>query len=239
LKNLWLRGVQMHIGSQITDVTPFVQAVEKMLPLVLQLQAKYPLEFFDIGGGMGIIYQDALASGQASWWKKHPKILRPEIYAERLVPLLQPLGLKILVEPGRYLVGNAGILVTEALYIKQTGKKNFVIVDAAMNDLIRPTLYESYHEIVPVAGARKGKLVSSDVVGPICESGDYLAKDRLLPPVQAGDYLAAMSAGAYGMVMSSNYNVRPRAAELLVEGKKVKVVRKRETLADLVRGETI
>jgi diaminopimelate decarboxylase len=240
LKNLWLRGVQMHIGSQITDVKPFVLAVQKMLPLVLSLKAKHHIEFFDIGGGMGIIYTDALASGQPGWWKKRAQILRPELYAEKLVPLLQPLGLKILVEPGRYLVGNAGILVTEVLYIKKTGKKHFVIVDAAMNDLIRPTLYESYHEIVPVTASRSGtKWVSSDVVGPICESGDYLAKDRDLPPVQAGDLLAAMSAGAYGMAMASNYNARPRAAEILVEGKKARVVRKRETLADLVRGESV
>jgi len=156
------------------------------------------------------------------------------------VPLLKPLGLRILVEPGRFMVGNAGVLVTEVLYVKKTGRKTFVIVDAAMNDLIRPAFYESYHEIVPLKPKRGGgKLVSTDLVGPICESGDTFAKDRPLPAQKPGDRLALLSAGAYGFVMASNYNTRPRAAEVMVDGAKHRVVRKRETMADLLRGETV
>jgi diaminopimelate decarboxylase len=239
LKNLRLRGVQMHIGSQITEVKPFVQAVEKMTPLVRELKARYKIEFFDIGGGLGIVYDPALASGDASWWKgkKNPP-LTPAVYAKHLVPLLKPLGLRILLEPGRFMVGNAGALVTEVLYLKKTGRKTFAIVDAGMNDLIRPAFYDSYHEIVPVRGARKGKLVATDVVGPVCESGDYFAKDRPLPEQKPGDLLALLSAGAYGFVMASNYNTRPRPAEVLVRGAQHRVVRKRETVADLLRGET-
>ena len=159
-------------------------AVKKVLPLVGRLAARYGLEFFSIGGGLGIVYDPALASGSPAWWKSAParRILTPARYAARLAPLLKPLGLKILVEPGRFIVGNAGILVTRVQYVKRTGRKNFVIVDAAMNDLIRPALYDSYHEIVPVA-QRNGKLISSDVVGPICESADYLLQR---PPVAQG-----------------------------------------------------
>src|SRR5205809_1331190 len=175
LKNLRLRGIQMHIGSQLTEVKPFAVAVRKVLPLVEKLAAQYPFEFFSIGGGLGIIYRPALASGSAAWWRSAAarNILTPGRYAERLVPLLRTLGLRILVEPGRFMVGNAGILVTRVEYVKRTGKKNFVIVDAAMNDLIRPAFYDSYHEIVSLKQARNGasKTIPSDVVGPICESG--------------------------------------------------------------------
>ncbi len=240
MKNLKLLGVQTHIGSQITEVKPFVQAIKKMLPLVEELKARHKIEFFDVGGGLGIVYDPALASATPDWWKKQKKApLTPASYGKEVVPLLKPLGLRILVEPGRFMVGNAGALVTEVLYIKKTGQKNFVIVDAAMNDLIRPAFYESYHEIVPLKQKRGGKLIPSDVVGPICESGDYFAKDRPLPAQKAGDQLALLSAGAYGFVMASNYNTRPRAAEVLVEGTKHRVVRKRETVADLLRGETV
>jgi diaminopimelate decarboxylase len=241
LKHLRLLGVQMHIGSQITDVKPFVLAVKKMLPLVEELKARYRIEFFDVGGGIGIIYDPALASGDPAWWAKQKvRPLTPASYGAALVPLLQPLGLRILVEPGRFMVGNAGALVTEVLYLKKTGRKTFAIVDAAMNDLIRPAFYESYHEIVPVKQRRgPAKLIPTDVVGPVCESGDYFAKDRPLPPQQPGDRLALLSAGAYGFVMASNYNTRPRAAEILVEGKSHRVVRRRETVADLLRGETV
>jgi diaminopimelate decarboxylase len=240
LKNLKLVGVHMHIGSQITEAKPFVEAVKKMLPLVTDLKAKYRIEFFDIGGGLGIVYDPALASGTPQWWQKQKvKPLTPATYGEQVVPLLKPLGLRILVEPGRFMVGNAGVLVTEVLYVKKTGHKTFVIVDAAMNDLIRPAFYESYHEIVPLKATRNGKLVSTDLVGPICESGDVFAKDRPLPAQKAGQRLALLSAGAYGFTMASNYNTRPRVAEVLVEGAKHRIVRKRETVADLLRGETI
>jgi diaminopimelate decarboxylase len=241
MKNLRLLGVQTHIGSQITETKPFVQAIRKMLPLVRELKTLHKIEFFDVGGGLGIVYDPALASGTPGWWAKQKvKPLTPASYGEAVVPLLKPLGLRILVEPGRFMVGNAGVLVTEVLYVKKTGKKTFVIVDAAMNDLIRPAFYDSYHEIVPLKPKRGGrKLVSTDLVGPICESGDYFAKDRPLPAQKPGDRLALLSAGAYGFVMASNYNTRPRAAEVLVAGAKHRVVRKRETVADLLRGETV
>jgi diaminopimelate decarboxylase len=240
LKNLRLRGLQMHIGSQLTSVAPFEQAVRKVRPLVRQLSEKYGLEFLSIGGGLGIVYQPALASGSPGWWRTSAakNILTPASYAARLLPLLQPLGLKILLEPGRFISGNAGILVTRVEYVKRTGRKNFVIVDAAMNDLIRPAFYDAYHELVPVT-RRAGTPIKSDVVGPICESGDYFCKDRPLPRVGEGDYLALLSAGAYGFVMASNYNTRPLAAEVLVSGKNAAAARPRQTVKEIWSGEKI
>jgi diaminopimelate decarboxylase len=240
LQNLRLRGLQMHIGSQITTVGPFDQAVRKVIPLVKRLKEKYPLEFFSIGGGLGIVYQPALASGAAGWWKTaaSKNIITPQKYAERLVPLLEPLGLRILLEPGRFISGNAGILVTRVEYVKRTGKKKFVIVDAAMNDLIRPAFYEAYHEIVPLI-RRGGALIESDVVGPICESSDFFCKNRPLSKVGEGDCLALMSAGAYSFVMASNYNTRALAAEVLVDGRKAAVVRERQPLGEIWAGEKI
>jgi len=240
LPNLRLRGLQMHIGSQITDAAPFEQAVRKVLPLVRKLAAKYALEFFSIGGGLGIVYQPALASGAAAWWNSPAakNILTPQKYAKRLLPLLRPLGLKLLLEPGRFICGNAGILVTRVEFVKKTGRKDFVIVDAAMNDLIRPAFYDAHHEIVPVV-KKGGALISSDVVGGICESGDYFCKDRPLPKVGEGDRLALMSAGAYGFVMASNYNARPLAAEILVNGKKAAVARERQAAKEIWSGEKV
>ena len=240
LKNIRLRGLQMHIGSQLTSVTPYELAVKKVLPLVKKLAAKYALEFFSPGGGLGIVYNPALASGSAAWWKSAAAkgILTPASYAEKLLPLLAPLGLKILIEPGRFIVGNAGILVTRVEYVKRTGKKNFVIVDAAMNDLIRPAFYDSFHEIVPLT-KKAGPTVSSDVVGGICESGDYFCKDRPLAKVGEGDRLALLSAGAYGFVMASNYNSRPLAAEVLVSGKNVSLARKRQAVEEIWADEKV
>jgi diaminopimelate decarboxylase len=238
LKNLRLRGVQMHIGSQITAVKPFEQAVRKMLPLVTRLKERHGLEFFSIGGGLGIVYQPALASGAAAWWHSAEarNIITPESYASRLLPLLRPLGLRILMEPGRFISGNAGILVTRVEYVKRTGRKNFLIVDAAMNDLIRPAFYEAYHEIVPVTRKTRA-LVSSDVVGPICESGDFFCQDRPLHKAAQGDYLALMSAGAYGFVMASNYNTRCLAAEVMVSGRRAALVRERQPMKAIWSGE--
>jgi diaminopimelate decarboxylase len=240
LKHLRLRGLQMHIGSQITEATPFEQAVRKVLPLVKRLQEKYPLEFFSVGGGLGIVYQPALASGVAAWWKTSAakNILTPQKYAGRLVPLLQPLSLKILIEPGRFIAGNAGILITRVEFVKKTGRKNFVIVDAAMNDLIRPAFYDAYHEIVPLT-RKNGVQISSDVVGPICESSDFFCKDRPLPKVGEGDYLALLSAGAYGFTQASNYNTRPRAAEILVKGRRAAVARERQPVKEIWSGEKV
>jgi diaminopimelate decarboxylase len=240
LKNLRLRGLQMHIGSQITEAGPFEQAVRKVLPLVQQLKNKYALEFLSIGGGLGIVYNPALESGPATWWQK-PKaknILTPQKYADRLVPLLKPLGLRILIEPGRFISGSAGILVTRVEFVKRTGKKNFVIVDAAMNDLIRPAMYDSYHEIVPL-NRRNGATIKSDVVGPVCESADFFCKDRPLPKVGEGDHLALLSAGAYGFVMASNYNTRSLAAEVLVNGNKSALVRERQPVEKIWAGEKV
>lgn len=234
-------GLQMHIGSQLTQVRPFQLAIQKIVPLAQRLHARYNLEFVSIGGGMGIVYDPALASGDPDWWEKTPgarRILTPGTYAATLKPLLEPLGLRILLEPGRFIVGNAGALITRVEFVKRTGKKNFVIVDAAMNDLIRPAFYDAYHEIVPVRRMRGG-LVSSDVVGPICESGDYFAKDRELPKVVEGDHLALLSAGAYGSVMASNYNSRPLAAEALVDGSRFALVRERQAVDDIWRHERV
>ena len=240
LKNLRLRGLQMHIGSQLTSVKPFEEAVRKVLPLVKRLKEKYNLEFLSIGGGLGIIYDPALASGSADWWKsaQAKNILTPAVYAARLTPLLKPLGMRILLEPGRFISGNAGILVTRIEYVKRTGEKNFLIVDAAMNDLIRPSLYEAYHEIVPL-NRRNGKAISSDVVGPVCESTDFFAKNRPLPKVGEGDYLALLSAGAYGFVMASNYNTRSLATEVLVNGREAAVVRERQPVEEIWAGEKV
>ena len=220
LPNLRLRGLQMHIGSQLTSVEPFRQAVEKVVPLVDRLNRKHGFDFFSIGGGIGIVYTPALESGTAGWWEtaEGRKVLTPQLFADTLIPLLKPLGLKILLEPGRYISGNAGALVTRVEYLKKTGKKHFVIV--------------------PVA-KKGGATVSSDVVGPICESGDYFAKDRPLPKVGEGDYLALLSAGAYGSVMGSNYNTRSLTAEVLVKGEKASLVRRRQALADIWRDESV
>ncbi|MGO8764571.1 MAG: diaminopimelate decarboxylase [Limisphaerales bacterium] len=240
LKNLRLRGLQMHIGSQLTAISPFEKAVRKVLPLVKSLAEKYRLEFLSIGGGLGIVYEPALASGEAGWWKRPAakNILTPQKYAGRLAPLLKPLGLRILVEPGRFISGNAGILVTRVEYVKRTGRKNFVIVNAAMNDLIRPAFYDAYHEIVPLTEC-PGPRMKADIVGGVCESGDYFAKDRWLPKVGEGAHLALLSAGAYSFVMASGYNTRPLAAEILVNGTKVAVARKRQPVRETWRGETV
>lgn len=245
LKNVKLRGVQMHIGSQITSVDPFAQAVAKVVPLVQELKERFNLEFFSIGGGMGIVYKDSLASGSPDWWEEkrrsgEPVPLTIETYTEKLLPMLKTLGLKILLEPGRFMVGNAGVLLTKVLYEKHGSVKTFKIVDAGMNDLIRPTLYEGHHDIVPLRQPSPDAVKELvDVVGPICESGDFLAQNREIAPVKSGDLIAVMSAGAYGFVMASNYNTRPLPAEILVDGDKSHVVRKRQTLEDVIAGEII
>lgn len=240
LKNLKLRGVQMHIGSQITETTPFEKAVKKMLPLVAKLKEKHGIEFFSIGGGLGIVYRGALESGSAKWWKSTvgKNVMTPQKYADRLLPLLKPLGLKILMEPGRFISGNAGVLVTHVEYVKRTGRKNFVIVDAAMNDLIRPAFYEAYHQILPLE-KKVRPTMSSDVVGGVCESGDYFCKDRVLPKFTQGEHIALMSAGAYGFVMASTYNTRPLTCEVLVNGKKFAAARERQKVEETWAGEKV
>lgn len=241
LPNLNLKGLQMHIGSQLTSVSPFVEAVEKVAPLAADLKEKYGIEFFSIGGGIGIVYEEALASGSESWWTNQPEETRPltpEQYAAAIIPTLEPLGLKILLEPGRFIAGNAGILVSKCLYEKKGTTKTFKIVDSGMHQLIRPALYEGFHEIVPVTESA-GAVESVDVVGPICESGDFFCQNRQVSSFMPGELIALMSAGAYGMVMASTYNSHPLPAEILVDGDQAKVVRKRQTLQDLVEAEEV
>ena len=242
LKNLHIRGVQMHIGSQLTSVAPFVEAVTKVTPFVAELKANYGIEYFSIGGGMGIVYRDALASGAAAWWEAQPadqRPLTPEVYGATLAPLLAPLGLKILLEHGRFMVGNAGVLLAKVEHLKRGAGKNFLIVDAAMNDLVRPAMYDSYHEIVPVHRDSSRRALVADIVGPICESGDCFAKDRQIQDVGEGELLAFMSAGAYGHVMASRYNTRGMPAEVLVNGSAFELVNARETFEHMIAGEKI
>jgi len=243
MRNIDIIGVQMHIGSQITEAAPFANAIKKLAPIVRELKSKYPIKFFSIGGGMGIIYWRALESGSGKWWHDHggeTSAFSIRDYADAIVPPLRELNLRILVEPGRFLVGNAGVLLTRVSYIKESGAKKFAIVDAGMNDLIRPALYHSYHEIVPVKetkSERESKMSKIDIVGPVCESGDFFALDREMPELHEGDLLVIMSAGAYGFVMASNYNSRPLPSEVLVRSDKFALIRQRQTWEDLVRGE--
>src|ERR1044072_8779681 len=239
---LVMKGVQMHIGSQLTSVAPFVEAVEKVGPFAAELKARYGITYFSIGGGMGIIYKDALASGQQAWWDAQPagkRPLTPESYGAALVPLLKPLGLKILLEHGRFMVGNSGVLLSRVGHLKRGHGKNFLIVDAAMNDLVRPAMYDSYHEIVPVHRDTSRRALTADIVGPICESGDCFAKDRQLQEVGEGGRSAFMSAGAYGYAMPSRYNTRSTAAEVLVKGSAFELVNARETFEQIVANEKI
>ncbi|MBA4137344.1 MAG: diaminopimelate decarboxylase [Opitutus sp.] len=240
--HLRIRGVQMHIGSQLTQVGPFVEAVKKVLPFVLELKRLYGIEYFSVGGGIGIVYQDALASGSAGWWDAKPageRPLTPEIYGSALKPLLAPLGLRILLEPGRFLVGNAGVLVSRVEYVKRGQGKTFLILDAAMNDLVRPAMYEAYHELVPVVRDTARPALKADIVGPVCESGDCFAKDRVMQEVGEGELVAFMSAGAYGYTMASRYNTRAMPAEVLVSGNRFELVNARESFDSMVAGEKI
>lgn len=225
LPSLDVVGIHQHIGSQITEIRPFVDALEKTASLVRTLRERgTEIRYLDVGGGLGITYKD-----------EEPPL--PAEFARALIGVIRDLDVTIVLEPGRVLVGNAGILVTRVLYTKQTPAKNFLVVDAGMNDLARPSLYGSYHAIQPLRRVAGRPEVTVDVVGPICESGDFLAKDRGLPRCEPGELLAVMSAGAYGHTMSSNYNARPRAPEVMVCGSGYHVVRERETFEDLVRGE--
>jgi len=223
-------GVDCHIGSQLTELSPFLDALEKLKKLIWDLKPHgVDIRFLDIGGGLGIPYED-----------EQPPL--PAVYGDAIVEQIADMDLKLILEPGRVLVGNAAVMVTGVLYQKQGSTKRFVIVDAAMNDLIRPSLYKAHHAVWPVRRhpdpAAKER-VMADIVGPVCESGDFLAQERYIEPVRSGELLALMSAGAYGFSMSSNYNSRPRAAEVLVDGDDFFVIRERETYADLIRGERI
>ncbi|MFK7909847.1 MAG: diaminopimelate decarboxylase [Akkermansiaceae bacterium] len=240
LPNISLRGLQMHIGSQLTSLQPFIEAVEKVSPLATKLKETYGIEFFSIGGGVGIVYDPALESGKDQWWTEQDEDKKPltiEQYAEGVVPVLKKTGLKILLEPGRYIAGNAGVLITRCLYEKKGSAKTFRIVDAGMNDLIRPALYEGHHEIVPLKAPSDGKTTTVDVVGPVCETGDFFCQDRELPDFEPGEAIALLSAGAYGFVMASNYNSRSLPVEILVDGADARVIRPRQTMDDILASE--
>lgn len=227
LSHIDVVGVHSHIGSQLTQITPFVDALKKILSLIQSLrEQQFNIRYLNIGGGLGITYSDETPP-------------HPEELAKAISPLLRNLGCHLIMEPGRVIVGNAGILVTRVLYTKETEIKRFVIVDAAMNDLIRPSLYEAYHEIRQVRQKPDAPQHNVDVVGPICESGDFMAKDRPMPESKPGDLLAVMSAGAYAFTMASNYNSRPRVPEILVKGDKTFLIRERETFEDLIHREHI
>ena len=226
LKNISIVGIHKHIGSQITKVSPFVDALKRILLLIDELNAQgVNIKYLDMGGGLGIPYKD-----------EEPPV--PKDLAKNILPLLNGRKMTLIMEPGRSIVGNAGILVTKTLYLKQGHEKEFIIVDAGMNDLMRPSLYGAYHGIIPLKKYKRADTFA-DVVGPICESGDFLAKEREMTGVRQGEYLAVMSAGAYGFSMSSNYNSRPRPAEVMVKGRKHFLVRGRETYKTLVDGEKI
>lgn len=218
-------GISSHIGSQILELGPFIEAVQSLKSMVRELQAEgMALSMIDIGGGLGITYKDELPPN-------------PEEYAKVITDELKGMGLTLILEPGRVLVGNSGIFVAKVLYVKKVPEKTFYIVDGAMNDLVRPSLYNAYHNIKPV-NEGLGASAKVDIVGPICESGDFLAKDREMPELNQGDLIAIFGAGAYGYSMSSNYNARRRAAEVLVKDNEFFIVRKRETFGDLVKGES-
>lgn len=224
LRNVEVVGVQKHIGSQITELSPFVDAMKRILTLVDELNRRgFDIRYLDIGGGLGIPYLD-----------ETPPL--PSDLAANLLPLVNGRKITLIMEPGRSIVGNAGILVTKALYLKKGAGKDFVIVDAGMNDLMRPSLYDAYHHILPVVRQRRST-ITADIVGPICESGDFLARKRQIEKVKQGEYLAVMSAGAYGMSMSSNYNSRPTIAEVMVKGRTHSLIRRRGTYEELVEDE--
>jgi diaminopimelate decarboxylase len=240
--HLEVKGVQMHIGSQLTNVGPFVEAVRKVLPFVAELKGRYGIKYFSIGGGIGIVYQDALASGAPEWWDARPaaeRPLTPEAYGAALQPLLAPLGLRILLEPGRFLVGNAGVLLARVEYLKRGQGRNFLILDAAMNDLVRPAMYDAYHEVVPLLRDTARPALTADLVGPVCESGDCFAKGRTLQEVREGEQVAFMSAGAYGFTMAGRYNSRCLPAEVLVSGGTFALVNPRENFDAVLAAEKI
>ena len=227
LPGIEIVGIHMHIGSQLTKVTPIADSLARLAELIEGLREDgIRLRYLNVGGGLGIRYRE----------ESPPS---PGDYVRALKPLLERLGLTVLIEPGRSIVGNAGALLTRVVYRKATEGRRFVVVDAAMNDLIRPALYNAHHEIRPVAEPQEAATLEVvDVVGPVCESSDFLAKERPLPPVDEGALLAVLSAGAYGFAMASNYNARPRAAEVLVHGDRFEVVRRRESYEDMIAGES-
>ncbi|MCL6495147.1 MAG: diaminopimelate decarboxylase [Ignavibacterium sp.] len=226
-RNIQFTGIDMHIGSQITSIDPFLEAISKMSEMYFTLKSeKLKLKHFDIGGGIGVEYNSE-------------KSFSIEEFASKTISLFKKLDCKILFEPGRFLTANGGILLTEVLYNKRNGNKKFIIVDSAMNDLLRPTIYQAYHHIQPVLKFENREIQTADIVGPVCETGDYFARDREISETKSGEYLAVMSAGAYAMTMASNYNARRRAPEIIIDGEQIIIARSRETFEHLLWDEKI
>ena len=226
MQHIEIVGIDCHIGSQLTDISPFIDAIERLKVLIANIKdLGIEFKYLDLGGGLGITYSS-----------EHPPL--PKEYGAAIIDAVRGLNIKLIFEPGRVIVGNAGVMVTRVLYRKEAGKKTFIIVDAGMNDLIRPALYGAYHDIKPLM-ARNGPTEKADVVGPICESSDFMAKDRDLPHLSRGDLIAVMSAGAYGFTMASNYNSRPKPPEVLVDGQNYSVVILRQSYEDLIAGEAV
>jgi diaminopimelate decarboxylase len=226
MEHLEIVGIAFHIGSQLTDISPFIDAIARLKVLMANIKdLGIEFKYLDLGGGLGITYSS-----------EHPP--HPKEYGAAIIDAVKDLKIKLIFEPGRVIVGNAGVMVTRVLYRKEADKKTFIIVDAGMNDLIRPALYGAFHDIKPLV-RKNGRTEKADVVGPICESSDFLAKDRDLPHLSRGDLIAVMSAGAYGFTMASNYNSRPKPPEVLVDGKNYSVVIHRQSYEDLIAGETV
>jgi len=224
-------GVHCHIGSQILNLEYYVASAKKLFDFVGKLaESGIKIEHIDIGGGLGVHYPDMIPEVAE---QKGEAVPAPNELASKVISVLKPLNCEILTEPGRSIIAEPGALITRVLYVKKSRDKNFIVVDAGMNDLIRPSLYDAYHQIVPLKQT-EGKIQDADVVGPICETGDFLAKDRNMPEVKRNDYLAVMTAGAYGYSLASNYNFRPRPTEVWVDGNRDEVIRKREKVEDFV-----
>jgi diaminopimelate decarboxylase len=225
LKNIIFTGIDMHLGSQITEVEPFIEASERLIEIFLKLKADgINLKHIDVGGGIGTAYNNE-------------KTFSIKEYADALISLFKKLDCEVFLEPGRFFTANSGILAAQVLYTKKTSRKNFIITDGAMNDLLRPSIYGAYHHVQPLVAADGKPDIKADVVGPVCESGDFLAKNITISECKRTDYIAVMSAGAYGMVMSSNYNMRRRPPEILVDGNNYKLIRSRETFEHIIYDE--
>ena len=234
LSHIELLGIHTHIGSQIVDVEPFVETAKFILQYIEKLEKNgIKISHIDFGGGLGLKYKNVIVNENLPFEENDDKELKPEVFANEVLPILEKTGCELTFEPGRFIIANAGIIVGKVIYTKKTGAKNFIITDISMTELIRPALYNAYHQIVPVE-IKAQKTEIADIVGPVCETSDFIARDRKIPTVSRGDYIAVMTAGAYGFVSSSNYNARLRPAEVLIDGENYYLIRRRETFEDLL-----
>ncbi len=234
LSNIELLGIHTHIGSQIVDVEPFVETARFILQYIEKLEKNgVKISHIDFGGGLGVKYKNVIVNENLPFEENDDRELKPEIFAEEVLPILEKTGCELIFEPGRFIIANAGIIVGKVIYTKKNGAKNFIITNISMTELIRPALYNAYHQIVPLE-IKTQKIETADIVGPVCETSDFIAKDRKIPAVSRGDYIAVMTAGAYGFALSSNYNARLRPPEVLIDGENYYLIRERETFEDLV-----